>query len=308
MNFSLRGKLTLAFIGTAFVTIAIAGLASRAFESNRFGEMVAERAFGGFAVDAVAYYEAYGSWEAARDAESYFAFTDRRNRARGPRILPGGEAPGPGPGAGPGAAPGMRPGTGGPPPAEMDPVWVITDLEGVVEVPMAGYEVGERVPRGNLSSAIPLLSNGDEIGLGVPVKRPALTAIEEDYFRAMEQGWLLALIVTALIALPMAFLISHVLARPLRDLDRAMTAMQSGKLRQEVGVTSHDEIGRLAARFNAMSAQLATTYDELEASRHALGARAIELAELSRRDALTGLYNRRAFDDLAGTMVDRAHR
>ena len=208
----------------------------------------------------------------------------------------------------PGDARPQGPPPGEPPPAGLDPVWVITDADGVVEIPMAGYEVGERVPRTNLSNAVALVSDGEEIGLGVPVRRPVLTAIEEEIFSATEQGWLLALIVTALIALPMALLLANVLARPLRDLDRAMSAMQSGQIRQQVGVTSDDEIGRLAARFNAMSAQLATTYDELEESRHALGARAIELAELSRRDALTGLYNRRAFDELAGSMVDRAHR
>ncbi len=304
MNFSLRGKLTLALIGTACFTIAVAGLSSRVFESNRFDEVVTERAFPGFAADAIAYYEAYGSWEAAREAESYFQFASRLGQRRGPRVMgprPGGPRPGGGPPDGP------RPGEP-PPPAELDPVWVITDLDGIVEVPMAGYEVGERVPRSSLASAIPLVSDGEEVGLGAPVRRPVLTAIEEDIIQATEQAWILALLVTALIALPGALILSHVLARPLRDLDRAMSAMQSGQLRQTVGVTSDDEIGRLAARFNAMSAQLATTYDELEASRHELGARAVELAELSRRDALTGLYNRRAFDELAGTMVDRARR
>jgi diguanylate cyclase (GGDEF)-like protein len=313
MNFSFRGKLTLALIGTAFFTIAVVGFAARAFEANRFGDVVIERAFAGFAADAVAYYEAHGSWEAAREAESYFEFTARRNRLRGPAVFRGAAPP---PGMDPAMGPGpdrdsgrpVGPGPGEPPPGELDPVWVITNLDGVVEVAMAGFDVGEAVPRGNLAAAVPLVSGDLPIGLGVAVRRPVLTAIEEEIFEATEQAWLLALIVTALIALPMALLLSHMLARPLRELDRAMSAMQAGQLRQSVGVTSDDEIGRLAARFNAMSAQLATSYDELEASRHALSTRAIELAELSRRDALTGLYNRRAFDQLAGSMVERAHR
>jgi len=340
MTLSLRAKLALALIGTAVATIVVAGASVRWLESGSFDAFVAERAFTGFGIEAVAYYEEYGSWEAAREAESFFAFTERlrfesggppgRNAGTPPPGRPGdrragagpGGRPGPGgPGArsardsgpsgprGPGGTPPLRPPQGGGPVAvNMDPVWVIANVAGVVEIQMGGYEVGDALPSRNLRLAMPLVSEGETVGLAVPVERPALTAIEERYFASMERAWLLALLFAAVVSVPAAILLAHRLARPLRDLDSAMAAMHSGQLRQKVGVRSRDEIGRLADRFNSMSERLARSYEELESSRSELDRRAKELDELSRSDALTGIFNRRAFDDWATFLVNQARR
>ena len=84
--------------------------------------------------------------------------------------------------------------------------------------------------------------------------------------------------------------------------------MEGGELRQLVKVRSQDEIGQLSNAFNQMSRNLADAYDELEDSRKKLVAQADVLKELSLHDELTGLLNRRAFDEHAATLFAQAKR
>ena len=84
--------------------------------------------------------------------------------------------------------------------------------------------------------------------------------------------------------------------------------MRVTNLRQSVPVRSDDEIGHLSAAFNQMSADLSTAYQELEESRARLGEQAAMLEELSHRDGLTQLLNRRAFDEQARLLFARTRR
>jgi diguanylate cyclase (GGDEF)-like protein len=69
--------------------------------------------------------------------------------------------------------------------------------------------------------------------------------------------------------------------------------MQEGNLYQRVNDTSGDEIGMLANAFNQMSSELAEMHDALHKSNLQISKQAKQLKELSIRDDLTGLYNRR---------------
>lgn len=92
---------------------------------------------------------------------------------------------------------------------------------------------------------------------------------------------------------------------PLLLSTRHMVALMRGRLNQPLpAVQRSDEIGELQAAMHALQASLQRT-QELEAERETL---ITELRQLSHRDHLTGLMNRRAFDDLAPAQLAQAER
>ena len=92
---------------------------------------------------------------------------------------------------------------------------------------------------------------------------------------------------------------------PLLLSTRHMVELMHGRLNQQLpSVQRSDEIGELQAAVHTLKASLRRT-QELEAERETLIA---ELRQLSHRDHLTGLLNRRAFDDLASAELTKAER
>src|SRR5205823_14807028 len=81
----------------------------------------------------------------------------------------------------------------------------------------------------------------------------------------------------------------------------AIEAMGRGDLYQRVDESTGDELGTMAATFNQMS-------KELYESRERIERQTIQLRELSVRDELTGLHNRRHFDEHAATAFAHARR
>ena len=148
-----------------------------------------------------------------------------------------------------------------------------------------------------LASARPIVVDGQEVARAVALERPVLTEIEERYLSAIEDSWLYSLLLAMVLSIPVGFVFSDRFTAPIRDLTLAIKAMRGTALRQSVRVRSDDEIGHLSAAFNQMSTDLSKAYQELEASRARLGEQAARLEELSRRDELTQLLNRRAFDE-----------
>lgn len=99
-------------------------------------------------------------------------------------------------------------------------------------------------------------------------------------------GWLVLSGLGLLTLLPMLWLlrcrVQGLVAQPLQRLTRAVDELGQGQTPQPIGLDRDDELGRLAAAFDTMAAELAQQRDQL-----------IVLAE---HDALTGLYNRRRFE------------
>lgn len=285
----------------SFIVIAVVGVTSRWMSLRRVDALVAERALQGFVQRATDYYETYGSWEAARATEPFLRFDRRlesmrprpseppRNRAQLPRL-----------GSDPIPVPGMRG-------AAPVPV-VITDLSGRVVVPLAGLNVGRVVQGDELTRARPIISGGEKVGLAVPLARPPRTDLEEEYLSAMRDSWLYALLAAVGLAIPLGIVMGNRFTRPIRELTWAIRGMKEGQLRQSVRVRGDDELTELSSVFNQMSDELATAYDELETSRQQLSEQAELLQELSRRDELTGLLNRRAFDERVSSMFAQARR
>lgn len=293
---SLRAQLTFALITTSFVAVAAVGLTARLLIAHRLDDLVVNRAAMGFSSEAGAYYAAYGSWEAATRAEPFFEFVARTR----PMTFESGQGPRDTVDRGP---PRRAFSFGGAPPP-----FAVTDAQGRALLPLGVGEVGAPVDRALLRDAIPILVDGAQVGLAVPLQRPALTEAEERYLAAVNDSWLLALLLAITLAVPIGFLWGNRFAAPIHEITLAMAEMEAGDLRQVVTARRNDEIGHLTTAFNAMSRRLATTYGQLEVSRETLTRQAEQLEELSRRDPLTGLLNRRAFDERVEALFGQARR
>jgi len=132
------------------------------------------------------------------------------------------------------------------------------------------------------------------------LQEQAYGEIHGEFVAARAAGDRLFRIVSFLVAL--GFLIavaaSAVLARSilmrLKVLTRAAQAISEGDFKYPVSLTSNDELGRLARAFNTMAA-------EIDKSQQAL-------QEMSIHDPLTGLYNRRGFDQRIQEELQRSGR
>lgn len=300
---SLRVKLTVAFLAASLTAILVVGASARWGTASRFDDLVVERAFEGFQAEIVAYYEAYGSWDAARAAEPFRDFAARLGRAGNGLARPAGPLGPPLPGRRPPLRQGSPFNMGG-----TAPPFVVTDRDGEVLLPLGGRAVGEVLDAGALSRARPIMASGTEIALAVAAERPVLTPLEERYLSAIEDAWVSSLLLAGALAVPLGLMLGSRISSPIKELTAAIARMRTGELRQSVRVRTHDELGQLSAAFNTMSEELATAYQELEESRARLGEQAEKMRDLSRRDELTGLRNRRAFDEQTSTLMAQAQR
>lgn len=228
------------------------------------------------------------------------------------QALAGGGAPPPpppaegyGPAGGPEGGPGAGPpeGAGGQPDPPADDrsappfKFLLLDPEGRVRGGDAAYAVGTRAPATVREKAKPIIVNGKLMALAVPLARPNLTTLDKAYLGAVSQALIYAGAAAALLTLLLGVALGSRLSGELRRLTRAVERMREGQLLQRVEVSSHDEVGVLAEAFNRMSVDLARAHDELQQSAAQVHEQAASMRELSMRDALTGLYNRRHFDE-----------
>jgi len=113
-----------------------------------------------------------------------------------------------------------------------------------------------------------------------------------------EKGFLLIISATVGIGLLIAMVGAAWLARsvlvPLREFEKGVAHFSNENLSYRLTLNNQDEIGRLALEFNAMA-------ERLLAHRH-------KLEELSVRDGLTGLYNRRELEKRLHQEIQRARR
>ncbi len=107
--------------------------------------------------------------------------------------------------------------------------------------------------------------------------------IEQAYFRYDNVAFLrsrlqqslvlilsLVLLITALLALLLAFNAARKLTSPIRDLVSATREMTAGRFPSEVPVSTRDELGFLVRSFNTMTRELAQSQRQLEAQRRYL--------------------------------------
>ncbi|MFQ5502825.1 MAG: diguanylate cyclase, partial [Phycisphaerae bacterium] len=122
-----------------------------------------------------------------------------------------------------------------------------------------------------------------------------------------------------LLMVPLGYEVFRNLISPLNSLSAAARVFARGKLDMRVKINRRDEIGELAKSFNAMADELAESHTKLVNLNAELEERvkqrtgALEEAnkrfrEMAARDSLTGLYNRRHFNDLLSQLFAESSR
>ena len=119
----------------------------------------------------------------------------------------------------------------------------------------------------------------------------------------------LALVVGLLFLIGLAaYLLSLSLVRPLNRLTRGAGKVAAGDLEVDVPVSSRSEVGYLTEVFNDMVGRLRQGREELAAINETLRQKNVELHEISIRDGLTGLYNRKHLMETLDKEVNRSQR
>lgn len=119
-------------------------------------------------------------------------------------------------------------------------------------------------------------------------------------------------ILATVFAIPLGFVLVRRIVAPLDGLAGAMLRFSRGKLDVRSPVGRRDEIGRLAATFNIMADQHQQTHERIVRLNSELEERVAfrtrQLRELASREPLTGLYNRRYFNEMLQRQFSEAVR
>jgi diguanylate cyclase (GGDEF)-like protein len=326
---SLRIKLIIALLSTSLLSVAVMwGVAYERLE-RRFGDIVETSSARNFRGDVAAYWLTYGSWQAGIRAEPFMQFVGRRKALlaeRGiafdtgddseaepltPRLLRGaGQGAGPDGGRlGDGAA---RPARSGPPEGNGSNFrppfrFTVIDLDGFVlnrrNTPPS--EQRQATPE-ERQKAKPIRVKGEIVAYALTEGDANYSATDLAYRAAMENALAWGIGAAALMTIAVGLLAGRQFNRSITPLLRAIATMGDGAVRQEVPVTSRDEIGLLAQAFNRMSEELARSNAALHESYRQISAQAQQLYEVSIRDGLTGLYNRHHFDAVMDRLIVEA--
>lgn len=289
---NLRLKLSLSFLLVSLLTVGSIGTTAWWMLMRDFRDAVREQAFGNFQHDVVAYIKAYGSWEKAQGIETFPDFV-RRTRDR-PRLT---------------GAPGTAGDNIPPRPGEPPFRFLLLTPDGKATRSVADYVAGQVVPDAIRQQAKPILINGRAVLYASSIGEPLISTQDRAYLDLMRRALLVGMVVGALVAGLLGMLLGSRLVARLRELIEAMSRMRIGGDRPlSVPVRSDDEFGRLAVTFNQMSNALFAAQRELQALNATIHAQSEQLREQSLRDVLTGLHNRRFFDEQAQTLFHQSIR
>ena len=136
---------------------------------------------------------------------------------------------------------------------------VLADPAGRVLSDSAGVLVGQTLAADQLAAGASIQVNGRLVGTVLVAAQPALATESPAaaFLRDVNRSILLAVAAAGLIALALGAGLFFHLTAPIRQLTAAAHAIAAGDLSRRVAVRSADELGELAAAFNAMAANLA---------------------------------------------------
>ncbi|WP_228894020.1 diguanylate cyclase [Pseudoduganella aquatica] len=186
--------------------------------------------------------------------------------------------------------------------------FVLTDPDYKVLLGAGQYGRDSILPTDARAKARPIEVNG-KVAAYVSTEGVVTPSRQElEFLGAMRSSLAAGAAGAAVLALGLGLALGRGLSSRLSRLTSAVRAMHGGSLRQQVPVQGKDEVATLASAFNEMSEQLARSHEELQASHQTILEQAGQLRELSIRDALTNLYNRRHFDEQANSLYNQAVR
>ena len=137
--------------------------------------------------------------------------------------------------------------------------YVLVDLQGRALINGRGYRAGDLVPAALLARGTPIEARGVRVGtiLAIGATAAEVDLREQEFLMRTNRILVATLVGGGLSALIICIVLTLLLTRPIRALTAALHAMQRGTLRQELRVTSRDEIGELVGAFNQLSRDLA---------------------------------------------------
>ena len=308
---SLRTKFMLALLLTGLAAVAMVGGLAYVGMNKKVDIIRRQSAADHFYAGMSGYLQKYGSWKAATAAEPFDDFMHSYQDAQGNRPPPPGQEDGERRGPPPGEEPPPR-GDRPPPPrragGEAPFHFIVADQDYRVLLGAGVYRPGEALPDSARKDARAVKADGRVVAYISPEGVFTPSKQEQQYIDAMREALLAGVTGAAALALLLGVLLSRGLSRQLSLLTRAVRAMHGGSLLQRVPVEGKDEVAALASAFNDMSEQLARSHEELKQSHQTILAQAEQMRELSVRDALTKLHNRRHFDEHAVTLFSHAVR
>jgi diguanylate cyclase (GGDEF)-like protein len=174
--------------------------------------------------------------------------------------------------------------------------------------PIPPYRVGDAMRDTESAHILPIELDGRVVAYFSPQGQVNYSDLDLGYLAAMRDALAYGLAAATLLALVLGVVFGTRLSAALRRLTEAIVAVGSGALKQHVPATSRDEVGVLARAFNRMSDEIAKSHQALRVSNEQIRLQAEQLQELSVRDALTQLHNRRYFDEQARHQFEQAVR
>ncbi|MYM23648.1 diguanylate cyclase [Duganella sp. FT135W] len=313
---SLRTKFMLALLLTGLAAVAMVGGLAYTGMTRKVDMIRREQAMEHFYSTATAYLQKYGSWQASPGKEGFDEFMQSRERAGPPQLSdsaqgeerrpppPRDDDRGPQRGEGDGERRPPPPGRRGEPPYR----FILADQDFKVVLGGGVYHHGEALPEAARKDARPVTVDGRAVAYVSPEGVITPSKQELQYLDAMRDALWFGVSGAAVLALALGLLLGRSLGHTLGHLTSAVRAMHGGSLLQRVPVEGKDEVAELAAAFNDMSEKLARTHNELQESHQTILLQAEQMRELSVRDALTKLHNRRHFDEQATSLFSHAVR
>lgn len=235
MTRSLKGKMILSFLGVALLTVLVVSMVIRFTSGKSLMNLVVEEQTASLQEMAQEYYSANGTWD------GFFEYSQQADPQRPPPPQPEQNDPG------------KRPDARG-----------FRGLNGMVDtnyraiLPTLGRGIGETVPASEVRQAVAVEVDGETVAWILPDTAFTfrLSAGEQVFLQRTNLALGMAALAGVIAALGMGYFLASRLLKPIRNLTQAAQGMARGDLRQQVQVTSHDELGLLTTTFNQMSSDL----------------------------------------------------
>ena len=133
----------------------------------------------------------------------------------------------------------------------------LADAEGRIVFDTSDTQVSGSLTATELSSAIQLKNNGTLVGYLLPESAMMYSTADEQFLLSrLTRAALVAGLVGAGLALPLAFFLTYQLMHPVRTLTQAARMIEKGDFSQQVPVHGKDELAQLSTTFNNMADSL----------------------------------------------------
>lgn len=272
LKMRIKLKLILTFLITGLTGAIIMAAIANWLIVRDFNESIKKQAFSNFKLDVQHYLNTYGGLQQALSSEPFHIFTNRARNQRESNTTPT-------------QVPHQRVGA---PPFK----FLLIKPTGEILNPVHD---NAQVSQDELKNAYPIMFRGEVALYASPVGEPNFSAQDQHYLNAVKQALVTGVIAASAVAIIIGIILGNRITETLEKLTQSIKSIQDNKEGHYfIANTSSDELGDVIRAFNQMNRDLSSAHKELR--------------ELSIRDELTGLYNRRHFSEQAEKAFEHSIR